>query len=126
MRCTILWVWMGFALTILASCDHLRLPPDKVDAYGGNPRIGQQLVTRYGCGSCHTIPGISGARATVGPSLERFAQRTYIAGVAPNTRRDLVKWIENPLSIDEKTAMPVLGVKPQDSEDIASYLYTLD
>ena len=92
---------------------------------GGNPRRGQAAITRYGCGSCHTIPGVRGARSLVGPSLEHMAQRIYIAGVLPNTRGNMLKWIQNPPGVDEKTAMPNLGITPHDSKDIASYLYTL-
>jgi hypothetical protein len=36
-----------------------------------------------------------------------------------------VKWIQDPPAVDDKTAMPKLGVKESDARDIASYLYTL-
>jgi cytochrome c1 len=54
-----------------------------------------------------------------------MARRTYIAGVLPNSRRNLVTWIQNPPGVDEKTAMPNLNVSQSDAEDITSYLSTL-
>ncbi|HEY9014410.1 MAG TPA: cytochrome c oxidase assembly protein, partial [Gemmatimonadales bacterium] len=36
---------------------------------GGNPERGAVALRPYGCVSCHTIPGIPGPRATVGPAL---------------------------------------------------------
>lgn len=93
---------------------------------GGNPARGEQAIRRYGCGACHRIPGIAAARGTVGPTLDAMPQRTYIGGVAINSPENLVRWIENPQSVDPVTAMPNLGVAPQDARDIASYLYTLD
>jgi cytochrome c2 len=79
----------------------------------------------YGCGACHTIPGVRGAKAVVGPSLSGIASRSYVAGVVANTPENLVAWIQNPQAIDDKTAMPNLRVGPRDAADIAAYLYTL-
>jgi glucose dehydrogenase len=36
----------------------------------------------------------------------------------------LVRWIQNPKAINEKTAMPVLGVSSRDATDIAAFLYS--
>jgi cytochrome c2 len=91
----------------------------------GDPLRGKQLMVRYGCGSCHTIPGVPGADALVGPPLTRFGLRSYIAGRAPNTPDQLVNWIQNPKQIDEKTAMPNMGIPKSDAVHIARYLYGL-
>jgi cytochrome c len=37
----------------------------------------------------------------------------------------MVRWIQNPQTVDDKTAMPNLGVSARDARDIAAYLYTL-
>lgn len=37
-----------------------------------------------------------------------------------------MRWLQNPKAIDEKTAMPNLGVTPADARDIAGFLYTLN
>lgn len=92
---------------------------------GGDIHKGAAAITRYGCGSCHTIPGISGAYGRVGSPLTGMADRQYIAGVVQNTPDGMVRWIQDPHAIDEKTAMPNLGVTRQDAIDIAAYIYTL-
>jgi cytochrome c len=92
---------------------------------GGHAKNGRNYMEAAGCGSCHIIPGVVNARGMVGPSLEHFAQRSFIAGEVPNTTDNLVKWIVNPPSIEPRTAMPVLGVTPTEARDIAAYLYQL-
>jgi cytochrome c len=92
---------------------------------GGDPDKGQAAIYDYGCASCHTIPGIRGANALVGPPLTQEGGRVYIAGVLQNTPQNMIKWIEDPPGVDPKTAMPNLHVKQADARDIATYLYTL-
>lgn len=91
----------------------------------GSPRRGHDLIVQYGCGSCHTIPGIPGADATVGPPLTGIAERSFIGGVLTNTPDHMVSWIKDPPKIDSLTAMPNMGVNDRDAHDIAAYLYTL-
>jgi cytochrome c len=59
----------------------------------------------------------------VGPPLNCFYQRSYIAGRLPNNRENLIKWIRNPQQIEPGTAMPDLGVSEDEAGDIAAYLY---
>ena len=92
---------------------------------GGDAKRGMTSIHKYGCGSCHTIPGIRGAHSMVGPDLSGVAGRVYIAGVLTNSPDHLVDWIRNPQAIDDKTAMPNLSVSARDARDIAAYLYTL-
>ncbi|HMC54194.1 MAG TPA: hypothetical protein VKH19_03405 [Gemmatimonadaceae bacterium] len=92
---------------------------------GGNGDRGRGLIRVYGCGACHTIPGVRGAESFVGPNLDGIASRSYIAGVLPNDPENMVRWIQNPPAIDSKTAMPFLGVSERDARDIAEYLYRL-
>ena len=92
---------------------------------GGNPDHGRAAIRYYGCHTCHTIPGIAGANATVGPPLTQMAHRSFIAGELPNSPENLIHWIEHPHSVEPKTAMPEMGVTDQDAKDIAAYLYTL-
>lgn len=92
---------------------------------GGTPANGREAIRRYGCSACHTIPGISGANGMVGPPLGQVASRVYLAGRLQNTPDNMVRWIQNPRGVDDKTAMPNLGVTDADARDIASYLYTL-
>jgi cytochrome c len=92
---------------------------------GGNPEQGRAKIEYYGCGACHTIPGVNGARALVGPELTHFASRVYVAGVLPNSPQNVMRWIRNPKQVDGLTAMPNLNVSEDDARDITSYLYTL-
>jgi cytochrome c len=92
---------------------------------GGEPSRGKDIIRRYGCSTCHSIPGVEGARGQVGPSLEGIAARAYLAGKLPNTPENMIKWIREPQEVQPGTAMPELGVTEQDGKDIAAYLYTL-
>lgn len=94
-------------------------------AVNGNPQRGVQVIQQYGCGGCHTIPGIHAANGVVGPPLMFFARRTMIAGELPNSPENLVRWIEDPQAVEPKTAMPKLGLTDQQAHDVAAYLYTL-
>lgn len=87
---------------------------------------GEQHILNYGCGACHTIPGISGADNLVGPPLTSFSRRSYVAGVLPNTPENLIAWIQNPHAVQPDTVMPNLGVSEADARDIAAYLLSLD
>src|SRR5687768_7707450 len=77
---------------------------------GGDPSRGPALLRKYGCQSCHTIPGVVGANGLVGPPLAGIASRSYIAGVLPNAPDNMLRWIQDPKGVDAKTAMPNTGV----------------
>jgi cytochrome c2 len=116
------------ALVLLASliaCDGRARREEAAHLTGGDPERGRDVIRTYGCGSCHSIPGVRGANSLVGPPLGGIAQRAYIAGVLPNTPANMVAWIERPQTIDPKTAMPNLGVSSRDARDIAGYLYSI-
>lgn len=102
----------------------LAKPPPAVP--DGNPQHGAVALGEYGCGACHTIPGVTGADATVGPPLTRWSQRAYIAGAMPNTADNLVDWITDPQAIEPGTAMPDVGVPPSVARDMAAYLFKLE
>lgn len=90
----------------------------------GDVNAGREAIIQYDCGSCHVIPGIPEADAYVGPPLNRYEQRHYIAGNLPNTAENLVDWIQNPQAIEPGTAMPALGISEQEARNIAAYLYS--
>ncbi|OLE56046.1 MAG: hypothetical protein AUG51_00545 [Acidobacteria bacterium 13_1_20CM_3_53_8] len=113
-----------FSLFIFAGCMS-ETEQQAAAMTGGDPHRGEQAITRYGCSTCHTIPGVRGADALVGPPLLKMGSRSYIAGVLPNTPDNMIRWIKNPPAVDRLTAMPNLGVSDQDARDIAGYLYTL-
>ena len=117
-RCVLL---LGVAGVLLGCQDN---PPAR-PVPGGDPAAGNELLAERGCGSCHTIPGVSGADGLVGPPLDHFARRTYIAGEVINNADFLVRWIEVPQAIEPGTAMPNLGITEGQARSMAAYLYTL-
>ena len=122
--------WLG-VLAIGAVCGACRgNNPTYSVAYGprvdgGDPRRGMAVIESYGCGSCHTIPGVRNAQGLVGPPLLWWSRRTFIAGELPNSPENLVRWIQFPQRVEAQTAMPTLGLTNQQARDAAAYLYTL-
>jgi cytochrome c len=92
---------------------------------GGDPDRGEAAIVRYGCGTCHQIPGIPAARGRVGPPLTGVGGRVYLAGELGNTPANMKLWIQHPQQVEPGTAMPDMGVTDRDARDIAAYLYTL-
>ncbi|MCW2573917.1 MAG: hypothetical protein JWO88_3975 [Frankiales bacterium] len=92
---------------------------------GGDADRGRDAIHRRPCGGCHEIPGVAGANGRVGPPLTHFAGRAFIGGRVANTPDALVQWIEDPHTIDAKSAMPPMGIGEREARDIAAYLYTL-
>jgi cytochrome c2 len=87
---------------------------------------GEKLIKQFGCGTCHVIPGIEGAKGLVGPSLSQVSKRIYIAGVLRNTPDNMIRWLRHPQAIVPNNAMPDMDLSEQQARDIASYLYTLE
>ncbi|HYE95313.1 MAG TPA: c-type cytochrome [Rubricoccaceae bacterium] len=115
-----------FTLTLfaLAACDD---GAERMAAQmtGGSPSRGRVLIQQVGCGSCHTIPGVPGAAARVGPPLAGIAGRTYLAGRLENTPSNMLRWLLTPQAVDSLTAMPSVGLTEAQARDVAAYLYTL-
>jgi len=97
-----------------------RPPPPEGDAARG-----RELLYQYGCGYCHTIPGVHAARGNIGPPLDDVGRRVYIAGSLPNTPQQMALWIRFPQSYRPGTAMPDLHVRADDARDMAAQLYRL-
>jgi len=113
---------------ILALCIALLLPgaaSSGAQTTVGEPRRGAGLILRVGCGSCHIIPGINGARGLVGPPLDHMGRRIFIAGLLRNTPENMSFWIMHPQSVVHGNAMPEMGLSEADARDIAAYLATL-
>lgn len=103
-----------------------RLPGDQPWlAPGGSVQRGKQAIQKYGCGSCHTVPGVPGATAHVGPLLTDVKRKGFLAGRLPNVPHFLVFWIRDPQRYEPGTAMPNLNVTESDAKDIAAYLYSV-
>ena len=90
---------------------------------GGNVDRGKQRFIAYGCGGCHSLTGVPGARGLVGPTLDAIGSRAVLGGHLANNPDNLMRWISDPQGVAPGTAMPNLGVTPQDQRDIAAFLY---
>jgi cytochrome c1 len=90
---------------------------------GAHPDDAPKLIAAYGCGSCHSVAGVHGADGAIGPSLQHFGSRRYIAGELPNTPANLIRWIMDPQRVEPGTVMPDMNVGESDARDIAAYLY---
>ncbi len=90
---------------------------------GANVAAGKAAIEKYGCNACHIIPGIEGQRGMAGPSLEHLKSHPLLAGKLPNNAETLTKWMQNPPAMDPQSAMPNLGVTPDDARDITAYLF---
>jgi cytochrome c1 len=112
------------AVVATAACAQVAPPPPS-QSRDGYPERGARLIQQYGCGSCHTVPGVDRADGLVGPPLTRFGARSYIAGELANNADNLGRWIQDPQSVEPGTAMPNLGISEVDARDIAAYLFTL-
>jgi cytochrome c2 len=99
-------------------------------------QAGAAVIQQRNCGGCHTIPGIPGAAGTFGPNLGptdsappvsgRSMIASYPDGPVPNNSPDdLAAWIADPQSLKPGTAMPVLGLSPDEASVAAAYLYAI-
>jgi cytochrome c1 len=121
----LIWATAIFGLLIFCACRGGAVTATTQQIPASDPDRGVGAIQVYGCGSCHTIPGVPGAHTTVGPPLTNWANRHYIAGSLSNTPENLIFWIRNPQEVEPGTAMPNMDVTEQDARDIAAYLYTL-
>ena len=90
---------------------------------GGDPARAPDHVRRFGCGGCHTIPGIDGADGKVAAPLAQMRERVFIGGVLRNTPDNLVGWIVEPQAYSAHSAMPRTGIDARQARDVAAYLY---
>jgi cytochrome c len=86
---------------------------------------GKLLLRQFGCGSCHHIPGVVAAEGRTGPPLAGVARRVYLAGVLPNSRENMARWIRAPRDVKPATTMPALGVTEAQARDMVAYLWEL-
>jgi cytochrome c len=91
---------------------------------GGDPGRAPDIIRRYGCAGCHTIPGIPGGDGQVGGPLVDIKRRVYVGGVVPNSPENLIRWIVAPQMFSSRSAMPVTGISEAEGRDVATYLYS--
>ena len=112
-------------LIVPAACSDTEDTHSRLAIAGGEPEQGHALIQAYGCGTCHTIENVRGARGKVGPRLENYAQQHLLAGFLPNTPPNLIAWLINPVALKPTTGMPAQGVTEAEARHMAAYLYSL-
>lgn len=125
-RCTLLGALLG-ALAIASPqvvAQGLNQPSPS-DTPIGDAKQGEALIREIGCGSCHSIPGITGADGLVGPPLDHMGRRQFLAGILRNTPDNMLTWLRWPQSVVPGNAMPDMGLSAEQARAIAAYLYTL-
>lgn len=123
--------WMALVLLVLAglglggwtSMQQREREAVAVALTGGDPGRGPALMTRYGCGGCHTIPGVPGADGKVAGPLSGLRERVFIGGVARNNPEAMIRWIVDPRALSPQTAMPATGITEAEARDVAAFLY---
>ncbi len=130
-KSTLGWFTLGLLLlSLLAGCtvsadEAAPMATFEQSVPGGDADRGEQAIIHYGCGTCHTIAGVPGARGLVGPPLTNIGQRAIVAGMLQNNPDNLIFWIQHPQEVVPGNVMPDLGVGDQDARDIAAYLYSI-
>jgi cytochrome c2 len=118
-------IFVAFAIAILANTANTMPVMAKQQVSQGDPLKAPEAIQQYGCGTCHQIPGITGANGTVGPKLDDLSRRSLLAGQIPNTPDNLMIWIQHPQQVRPGSDMPEMGVSENDARNIAAYLYSL-
>jgi mono/diheme cytochrome c family protein len=116
-----LYMTVTFASTLLVACVPERDYQPRVT--DGDKDRGRAALLRYECGVCHVIPGIPDAVGKVGPALDNYSRRSYVAGKFPNEPETLARWIVDAPSMAPRTAMPAIAMSDQEAKDMAAYLY---
>jgi cytochrome c oxidase subunit 2 len=88
---------------------------------------GQALFQAVGCAGCHAIRG-TGARGSIGPDLTHLAARRSLgAGILPNDRSALRRFIAATTEVKPGSKMPAFGMLPDEHLDaIVAYLGGLE
>jgi len=119
---------MTFLLFFLLACNREAPATQQPAAPPPNAAAeeGRQLAARYGCGTCHVIPGVEGAQGALGPSLAGVASRPAISfGTVENTPANLAQFIQDPASRNPQSSMPPMAITDAEAGAIAAFLGTL-
>jgi mono/diheme cytochrome c family protein len=131
-----LWSTVAFikAMPLQTRVSYERMVDASRDAQCSKPTVAQpysieqaQITLRqYACDTCHVMENVVGPNTHVGPPLMQFHRRKFIAGILPNTRENLVRWIMDPQDVSPHTLMPDMGVTEPHARTMARYLLQHD
>ena len=99
---------------------------DAVTPVTASAVAGAAFFNRETCGTCHRIRGTA-ANGNVGPDLTHFASRqTMLAGMMPNTRENLRRWLQDPQAVKPGAKMPRFIYSKDSINVLVDYLTTLN
>jgi cytochrome c oxidase subunit II len=88
-------------------------------------RAGRADFLAQSCVNCHRVRGTP-AGGTYAPDLTHLMSRsTLAAGMVPNTREELRRWIDDPQAVKPGCLMPAFGIGERERDRILDYLQTL-
>ncbi len=93
---------------------------------GGDAESGRKKMAQRSCGSCHVIPGVPRADGKSAPSLAGWSGRHTFLNTFPNTPENLEKWLDKPSHRKPGTNMPDMNLSPEESRDMAAYLFSIN
>lgn len=119
--------WMRFMVQVMEPSDFeawlatQRQPAAEPDA--AVARRGREVLTRSGCGACHTVRG-TGAEGVIGPDLTHVGGRLSLgAGMLPNDVGVFERWLRAPERLKPGVHMPAFGMLADDDlHALAVYL----
>ncbi|MDQ3943830.1 MAG: c-type cytochrome, partial [Actinomycetota bacterium] len=100
-------------------------------ASGPAARGFEVFTGKGGCVACHTVGGVEGAVARVGPNLTHLKSRDRFGGyVFDNTPENLRRWVDDPSAMkpmrpQDGTGMPDQGLSEEELDQVVAYLETL-
>jgi cytochrome c len=95
---------------------------ETMERSGGDADRGRAALLKYGCTSCHSIPGIREVNS-VGPPLDNYSRRSHVAETLPNTPENLTLFLLDPAAVRPHTSMPDVGLSEKEARDITAYLF---
>jgi cytochrome c oxidase subunit II len=88
-------------------------------------REGKALFLSQSCVNCHRVRGTSAAGSYAPDLTHLMSRQTIAAGMEPNTRENLRKWVADPQMMKSGCLMPAFGLSDHEVDLIVDYLFTL-
>ena len=86
---------------------------------------GKAIFLAQSCVNCHRVNGTPAA-GTYAPDLTHLMSRkTLASGMIPNTRENLLDWVDDPQKIKPGCLMPAFNLSKRDRDLVVDYLLTL-
>jgi len=118
--------------TYLSPLDEAQADDSATALAGADAARGRELVDVKGCGLCHRLSGVAPLHPGMMPAGVAPTDMASAVRLAPDLRftRDrwrastLVRWLVDPAKVKPDTAMPSMGLGPDEAKAIAAYILT--